>query len=59
MTSPECVSNAILKVDEVVIIDAQQVTGVEVHVSLLENVVELLPLGLLQVSQVTRERTPH
>lgn len=59
MYSPERVSDSILKVEEIVFIDAQQVTGVEVHVSFLVDVMQLLLLSLLQVSRITVERRIH
>lgn len=51
--SPESVSDPILKVEEPVLIDAEQVARVEVQVSFLVDVVQLLLLSLLQVSHVT------
>lgn len=54
--SPESVSYSILKVDETFLIDAEQVTRVEVGVSFLVDIMQLLLLGLLQVSCVTSER---
>lgn len=55
---PECVSNSILKVDEIVCVDGQQVPSVEEHVSFLKDIVKLLLLWLLQVSSITTERSP-
>lgn len=56
MNSPESVSNSILKVDEIVVIDGHQVAAVEVKVSFLEDIMQLLLLSLLQVSRITSER---
>lgn len=56
LNSPESVSNSILKVDEIVFVDSQQVACVEVHVSFLVDVTQLLLLSLLQVSRVASER---
>lgn len=53
---PERVADSILKVEETVLVDAQEVPGVEVKVSLAEDVVQLLLLSLLQVSGVALER---
>ena len=58
-TQPERVSDSIVKIDEILLIDPQQVASVEVHVSFLEDVVQLLLLCLLQVSGITTERSPH
>lgn len=44
-----------MKVDEIVFINAYQVTSVEVHVSFLVDIMQLLLLSLLQVSHITRE----
>lgn len=59
MNSPKSVSNPILKVDEIVFIDAQQVTSVEVQVSFLVDIMQPLLLSLLQVSYITTERRIH
>lgn len=53
---PERVAHSILKVEEAILVDAQEVPGVEVQVSLPEDIPQLLLLGLLQVSCVARER---
>lgn len=53
---PERVADSILKVEEPVFVDAQEVPGVEVEVSLPEDVPQLLLLGLLQVSGIALER---
>lgn len=55
MNSPERVSNAIAEVNEMILTDVQQVAGVEVHITLLEDIAQLLFLGLLQVSRVTNK----
>lgn len=59
MYLPERVSDSILKVEEIVFIDAEQVTSVEVHVPFLMDVMQLLLLSLLQVSRITAERRIH
>lgn len=56
MNSPESVSDSILKVDEIFIIDGHQVATVEVKVSFLEDIMQLLLLSLLQVSCITSEQ---
>lgn len=53
--TPEGVSDSVLEVEEAVLVDAQEVPGVEVKVSLPEDIVQLLLLSLLQVSGVTLE----
>lgn len=57
MHSPESVSHSILKVDEVILLNAQQVTSVEVQVSFPQDVMQPLLLRLLQVSHIPRERS--
>lgn len=54
--SPESVSDSIGEVEEALRVDGEQVAGVEVHVSSLVDVVQLLLLRLLLVPLVARER---
>lgn len=55
MHTPECVSNTIVEVHEIILIDAQQVASVEVQITFLEDVMQLLFLSLIQVSHITNE----
>lgn len=54
--SPKSVSDSIGEVEEALRVDGEQVAGVEVHVSSLVDVVQLLLLRLLLVPLVARER---
>ena len=54
---PECVSNTILKVDEVVFIDLHQVSAVKVQISFLENITNSLLLRLFFVLGVADKRS--
>lgn len=53
---PEGVSDSIAEVEETLPVDGEQVARVEVQVSFLVHVVQLLPLRLLLISLVARER---
>lgn len=52
---PVGVSDAIAEVEETLSVDGEQVAGVEVHVSFLVDVVQLLLLRLQLISLVARE----
>lgn len=53
---PERVSNSIMKVDEVFVVDPQQISAVEIQVSFHKHITESLLLGLLLVPSVTDKR---
>lgn len=56
--SPEGVADSVLEVDEVLVIDAEQIAGVEVQIAFFQDVAKPLLLGLLSVSGVADERRP-
>lgn len=55
---PECVTDSILEVDKVVLINPKQITCVEVQVSLFKYITEPLLLCLLLVPSVANEWRP-
>lgn len=53
---PECVSNSILKVHKVFMVDPQQISAVEIQISFLKHITESLLLSLLLVPSVADKR---
>lgn len=53
---PECVTDAILEVNEVVAVDPHQVSAVEVQISFLQNIAESFPLSLFLVLDIANKR---
>lgn len=53
---PESVSNSILKIDKVFMVDPQQVAAVEIQITFHEHVTESLLLCLLLIPGVANER---
>lgn len=55
---PERVADSILEVHKVLVVEPKQIARVEVHVALLQNVVEPLLLRLLRVASVPDKGRP-
>lgn len=53
---PECVTDTILEVNEVVAVDPHQVSAVEVQISFLQNIAESFPLSLFLVLDIANKR---
>lgn len=53
---PERVSDSIVKVHKVVMVDPQQISTVEIQISFLKHIAESLLLGLLLVPSVADKR---
>lgn len=56
--SPEGVADSVLEVDKVLVVDAQQIAGVEVQIAFFQDVTKPLLLSLLPVSGVADKRRP-